>query len=131
MKKLKFGHYYIIFFVTLFTILGIRGYLIQEKIKNDGKDIIVKFIKKKSKPKTTHFYFGYYFKGKYIETLSSGIKYSILNSEEETNLINNLEINAFYEAKFNENYPESIIVNPSKKITDTLKIKLEGFEFTQ
>ena len=64
---------------------------------------------------------------KYIETLRSGIKYSILNSEEETKLIDSLEINSFYKAKFNEKYPESIIVNPSFKISDTVEIKLAGF----
>ncbi|HBD25843.1 hypothetical protein [Flavobacterium sp.] len=128
MKKMKFGYYYIIFCVILFSGLGIRGYIIQNKIKNEGKYIIAKFIKKENRPKTTHFYFAYYHKGKYTETLGTGIKYSILNSEEETRLINNLEINSFYKAKLHEDYPESIIVNPSKKVIDTLEIKLAGFE---
>ncbi|HBI02117.1 hypothetical protein, partial [uncultured Flavobacterium sp.] len=94
-------------------------------------DIIAKFIKKERIPKTTHFYFGYYYNGKYFETLRTGIKYSITNSDEETKLIDNLELNSFYIAKFNENYPESIIVNPSMKITDTLLIKSSGFSFDE
>ena len=131
MKKLKFSHYYIAFFVILFSILSIRGCFIQKEIKNKGKYIIAKYIKKERKPKTTHFYFAYFHNGKYTETLRSGISHSILNSDKETNLINNLEINSFYQAKFNENYPESIIVNPAKKIVDTLKIKSEGFQINK
>ena len=103
----------------------------KNKIKNEGKYIIAKFIKKENRPKTTHFYFAYYNEGKYTESLGTGIKYSILNSEEETRLINNLEINSFYKAKLHEDYPESIIVNPSKKVIDTLEIKLAGFEINE
>lgn len=128
MKKLNYGHYLIMFFIVLITFFGIRGCVIQEEIKYEGKNIIVKFIKKERKPKTTHFYFGYYYNGQYFETLCSEIKYSVLNSEEETKLIDSLEVNSFYKAKFNEKYPESIIVDPSKKITDTVGIKLAGFK---
>lgn len=130
-KKLKFGHYYVIIFVTVFTILVIRGCIIQNQIKTQGKEIVVKYIRKKTQPKTTNFYFGYFYNGKYRETSGSGIKYSILNSEKETELINNLEIGGFYYAKLDNEYPESIIVDPSKKVTDLNVIQHAGFKIEE
>lgn len=99
----------------------------QNEIKNIGKDIVVKFVKKKRFPKTTYFYFSYSVKDSLITTSASGIKYDIFNSDKETESIDNLEINSYYLAKFNPKYPNDIIVNPDKKITDTLEIKKYGF----
>ncbi len=127
MKKLKFGHYYVIIFILLLGFLHFRGVGIQNEIKNIGKDIVVKFVKKKRFPKTTDFYFSYYVKDSLITTSASGIKYDIFNSDNETESIDNLEINSYYSAKFNPKYPNDIIVNPFKKITDTLEIKKYGF----
>lgn len=127
MKNLKFGHYYIISFILLFVFLHFRGVTIQNEIKNLGKDIVVKYVKKKSYPKTTDFYFSYYVDDSLYTTSGSGIKYDILNSDEETQSIDNLKIKSYYLAKFNPKYPDIIIVNPDEKITDTLEIRKYGF----
>jgi hypothetical protein len=126
-KKLKFGHYYIICFILIFGFLHFRGVNIQNQIKDNGKDIVAKFVKKKRYPKTTDFYFSYYVKDSLYTTTGSGINYSILNSDKETKSIDDLEINSFYLAKFNPKYPDIIIVNPDEKITDTLEIRKYGF----
>lgn len=131
MKKLKFGHYYLICFILLFGFLHFRDVIIQNQIKDKGKDIIAKFVKKKSYPKTTDFYFSYYVNDTLITTTGSGVKYDIFNSDKETQSINNLEINSYYLAKFNPKYPENIIVNPDEKITDTLEIRKYGFSINE
>ena len=127
MKNLKLGHYFIISLIVLFGFLHFRGVRIQNEIKNLGKDIVVKYVKKKSYPKTTNFYFSYYVDDSLYTTSGSGIKYDILNSDKETQSINNLKIKSYYLAKFNPKYPNSIIVNPNKQITDTLEIVKFGF----
>ena len=126
MRKFNAGHFFA-FFLIIIVFLHFRGVGIQNEIEKDGKDIVVKFVKKKSYPKTTDFYFSYYFNDSLITTSGSGIKYDILNTKEETESINRLEINSYYLAKFNPKYPKNIIVNPNKKITDTLEIKKYGF----
>lgn len=131
MKNFKFGHYFLLFFIILFGSLHIRGVLIQNKIKTLGKDIVVKYVKKERFPKTTDFYFSYYVNDTLITTSGSGIKYSILNSDRETQSIDNLEINSFYLAKFNSDYPNTIIVDPDSRITDTLEIEKFGFSVLQ
>lgn len=131
MKNLKFEHYFIIFLILLFGLLHFRGVRIQNEIKNLGKDIVVKYVKKKSCPKTTDFYFSYYLDDSLYTTAGSGIKYDILNSDEETRSIDNLKIKSYYLAKFNPKYPNSIIVNPNKQITDTLVIEKFGFNMKE
>lgn len=131
MKNFKFGHYFLVFFIILFGSLHIRGVRIQNKIKTLGKDIVVKYVKKERFPKTTDFYFSYYLNDTLITTSGSGIKYSILNSDKETQSIDNLKINSFYLAKFNSNYPKTIIVDPDSRITDTLEIEKFGFQISK
>ncbi|MGL2986189.1 hypothetical protein ACSVH5_01210 [Flavobacterium sp. RSSA_27] len=127
MKNLKFGHFYIIASILFFGFFHFRGVRIQNEIKNHGKDIVVKYVKKKSYPKTTDFYFTYYVDDSLYTTSGSGIKYDILNSDAETQSINNLKNKSYYSAKFNPKYPNNIIVNPYKQITDTVEIEKFGF----
>jgi hypothetical protein len=127
-KKLKFGHYYGIIFSLLFLFILIRSCVIENSVENSKTEIITKFIKIEKSIKTTSFYFGYYYKGKYIETSASGINYSMFNSEKETEMIDSLKINHFYSAKFNPKYLKNIIVNPSKEIKDSTEIRNAGFE---
>ena len=68
------------------------------------------------------------FYGQRITTAKSGIKYSILNTEIETNAIRNLKLNGFYLANFDVNYSDLIIFNLLKKITDTTAILKAGFK---
>ncbi|PXY38895.1 hypothetical protein DMB65_20770 [Flavobacterium cheongpyeongense] len=131
MKNLKFGHYYLLFLIVLFGFLHIRGVRIQNNIKKNGKDIVVKFVKKKSYPKTTDFYFSYYINDSLYTTTGSGIKYDIFNSEKETQAINDLKIGVYYLARFNQKYPNIIIVNPNKRIVDTLEIEKFGFNMKE
>ncbi len=126
-RKLKFGHYYMILFSLLIIFGAINGFIVDNRIENDGTTIVAKFIRKESLPKTTHFYFGYYHAEKYYETTASGIKHSMFDSKEETRLINDLKLNHLYTAKFNPNYLKRIIVNPSKEILDSAAIKKAGF----
>lgn len=126
--KLKFGHYYVLIFSSLFCFILIRSCVIENNIKNSKTEIIAKFVKIEKSTKTTAFYFGYYYKGRYIETCGSGINYSIFNSDKETVLIDSLKINHFYIAKFNSNHLNNIIVNPSKEIKDSTKIRKAGFD---
>ena len=126
--KLKFGHYYVLIFVSLLCFVLIRSCVIKNNLENSKTEIIAKFVKIEKSTKTTAFYFGYYYKGKYYETCGSGINYSMFNSEKETNLIDNLKINHFYIAKFNPNHLKNIIVNPSKEIKDSTEIRNAGFD---
>lgn len=125
--KLKFGHYYGLIFCSLFCFILIRSCVIESDLKNSKTEIIAKFVKIEKSTKTTSFYFGYYYKGKYIETCGSGISYSMFNSDKETDLIDSLKVNHFYLAKFNQNHLKNIIVDPSKEIKDSTKIRNEGF----
>ncbi len=127
MKKLKFGHYYVIIFVSLLCFLLIRGCVIENDIQKSNIKVIAKFIKIEKSAKTTSFYFGFYYKEKYIETSASGVKHSMFNSREETDLVNNLKINHFYLAKFNPEHPKNIIVEKTEEVKDSLKIKDAGF----
>jgi hypothetical protein len=126
-RNLKFGHYFVIVSVLLISFFVMQHYIIQDSIKSEYKEIVVKYIRKKSLPKRTNFYFGYYYDGNYYETTRVGIKYSIFNSNEETKLIDSLKLGRFYLAKFNNEYPRSIIVNPSSEVTDYGEISLAGF----
>jgi|JI6StandDraft_1071083.scaffolds.fasta_scaffold431134_1 hypothetical protein len=126
--KLKFGHYYGLIFGSLFCFLLIRSCVIESNVENSKTEIIAKFVKIEKSTKTTAFYFGYYYKGKYIETCGSGINYSMFNSDKETDLIDSLKINHFYLAKFNQDHLKNIIVNPSKEIKDSTKIRNAGFD---
>lgn len=131
MKNFKFRHYFLLSFIVLIGSLHFRGVLIQNRIKNLGKNIVVKYVRKERYPKTTDFYFSYYVNDTLITTCSSGVKYSIANSDKETQSIDNLEINSFYLAKFNSDYPNTIIVDPDSPITDTLEIEKFGFEISK
>ena len=126
--KLKFGHYYALIFSSFICFLIIRSCVVENDIENSNIEIVAKFVKKEKSNKTTSFYFGYYYRGKYIETNASGINYSIFNSDKETELIDSLKIDHFYSAKFNPSHLENIIVNPSKEIKDSTRIKNAGFD---
>ena len=78
-------------------------------------------------PKRTYFYFTYFVNGKKITTANSSIHYSILNSEAETEIIDNLKINHFYLARYVPKDPDKIIVNPLKEVTNTVAILKAGF----
>jgi hypothetical protein len=120
-------HLILIVGILLLIYLSIKSVYIRNEVRSDGNPIIAKFTLKDVLPKTTTFYFTYYFKGQKVTTGNSGIKYSILNSEKETTAITNLKLNAFYLANFDANYPNVIIVNPLKQITDTTAILKAGF----
>lgn len=128
-RRLKFGHYYTIVFVSLFCFIVIRNCVIEKDIEKSKTEIVVKFVKKEKSIKTTSFYFGFFHQGKYFETSASGINYSMFNSDQETELIDSLKIDHFYLAKFDSNHTKNIIVNPSAEVTDSIKITNAGFEY--
>jgi hypothetical protein len=130
-RKLNLGHYLIIVVGSLIIIGSIRGCVIQNDIENNGNEIVVKFIRKDRLPKTTNFYFGYYYAGKYYETSASGVQHSIINSEKETADIDSLKRNHFYSAKFKSDDLKNIIVNPSKEISDSVLIRKAGFSLKE
>ena len=127
--KLKFGHYYGIIFVSFLCFIFIRSYVIEKDIEKSKTEIVAKFVRKDKSVKTTAFYFGFYYQGKYFETCGSGISYSMFNSNKETNMIDSLKINHYYYAKFDPIHKDNIIVNPSEEITDSTKITNAGFEY--
>jgi hypothetical protein len=123
----KFIHLIMSLIALLLIYLSIRSVYIRNQVRTNGNQIIAKFTSKDVLPKTTTFYFTYILNGQKITTAKSGIKYSILNSEIETNAIRKLELNGFYLANFDVNYPDVIIVNPLEKIIDTTAILKAGF----
>jgi hypothetical protein len=125
--KNTFSKYFVIIFVSVLTLIQLRSCLLNDEIKKNGTNIVVKFTLKDDLPKRTYFYFTYYVNGKKITTANSGIQYSILNSDTETEIIDNLKINHFYLAKYVPKDPDKIIVNPSKEVTDTSAILQAGF----
>lgn len=116
----------VIIIIILSTFIA-RDFYIKNEVKKSNKTIITKFTLKDKLPKTTSFYFTYFIDSQKNFTSNSGIKYSIFNSKSETNIIDNLEINGFYLAKYNPNHPNTIIVDPTKQITDTVAILQAGF----
>ncbi|MDN3673046.1 hypothetical protein QWY99_08300 [Flavobacterium branchiarum] len=130
MKKrinLNTGHLILLIVIFFIFYFCLKDIFKKNEIENNGKEIVVKFTSKEILPKTTNFYFTYFIDGKKIKSANSGINYSVLNSENETNNINDLEINTFYLAKSIPKYPNTIIVNLQKKVTDTLVILNAGF----
>lgn len=121
------GFYLISFLLVLFILIQVRSCIIDKKIEESHEQIIVKFTSKERSPKITNFYFTYYVDGKKIISANSGINYSILNSKQQNELINNLKLNSFYLADFSKQYPNSIKVNLEKKIKDTVAILNAGF----
>lgn len=113
--------------IILLIILIIKSIYSDIKIDKEGKSIVVKLINIKKGPKTTGFYFSYYSNNKKITTSNCGIDKSIFNSKKETEIINDLEIGAFYIAKYLLENPEQIKVDPNYKITDTIAILKAGF----
>ena len=107
----------------------IRSCVIENDIEKSKTEIVAKFVRKEKSIKTTAFYFGFYYKGKYIETCGSGISYSMLNSDKETELIDSLKIDHFYLAKFDPRHKKNIIVNPSAEVKDSTEISNAGFEY--
>jgi hypothetical protein len=126
MKK-KIRTYIIIIIFTALAFIQLRSCNLNDEIKKYGSDIVVKFTTKNVLPKKTTFYFTYFINGKKIITANSGIRYSILNSDEETKIIDNLEINSFYLAKYVTYQKDKIIVDATKKVTDTVVILKAGF----
>lgn len=100
---------------------------IKKEIKKSKKTLVAKYILKDKSPKITSFYFTYFINGTKHKTANSGINISPENSEFETNAINNLKLNCFYLANFDENHPNIIIINPSKQVTDASLIFKAGF----
>ena len=131
LKKSNPGKFIITFMMIFFVFIYIRNSRIQNDILTNGKNVVVKFVKIKSYPKTTDFYFSYYINDSLLTTSGSGIKYDIFNSEKETQAINDLKIGAYYLARFNPKYPNIIIVNPNKRIVDTLEIEKFGFNMKE
>ncbi|OAZ04126.1 hypothetical protein [Flavobacterium succinicans] len=127
MKKLKFGHYYLIFFVAFLVFIQLRHLYIQNEINKDGKYIVVKFISRIEKRKTIDFNFSFYLNGKLDTTNASGITRDILTSKAKEKIIDSLKVNSYYFAKWNQKHPEILIVNPEKQVTDSMLIKQFGF----
>ncbi|WP_396171141.1 hypothetical protein [Flavobacterium sp.] len=113
--------------ITILSIFIARDFYIKSEIKKSNKFTIAKFTLKKRLPKTTNFYFTYFINGEKTVTANSGVDYSILNSEAETEIIDNLKINHFYLARYVPKDPDKIIVNPLKEVTDTVAILQAGF----
>jgi hypothetical protein len=112
--------------IILITLV-FKDFYIKNEVKELNMFTIAKFTSKVDLPKRTNFYFTYVSFGVKITTAKSGIKYFILNSEEETKIIDSLKINCFYLAKYNPKYPQTIIVDPLKQVTDTKEILKAGF----
>jgi|694.fasta_scaffold48370_6 hypothetical protein len=129
MKKIKFdwGHLILIFVTFVIAFLIVKDFCVKRNIEKSNSFIIAKFESKIRFPKTTDFNFTYFINGKKYTTSNTGIKYSILNSSKEKKLIDSLKINCFYLAKLNKDYPNIIIVDPTKKITDISTITKAGF----
>ena len=126
-KKLNFGHYFVSTILFIIGFFCIKDIYIKNQISKNGITIIAKFTSKEKKRKTTNFYFTYFIDNKKYSTPNSGVNYSILNSEKETQAIDSLKLDCFYLAKYLPKYPKIIIVNPSAEIKDSIKIKLAGF----
>jgi hypothetical protein len=125
----KFIKNNVVFLIISFILitLVLRDFYIKNEVNELNKFTIAKFTLKNDLPKRTNFYFTYILNGVKITTAKSGINYSILNSERETKIIDNLQINYFYLAKYNPEHPQTIIVDPLKRITDTTEILKAGF----
>jgi hypothetical protein len=123
----KFNKYFTIIFLIVIILIQLKSSLLNDEIEKYGRSIIVKFTSKDILPKTTNFYFTYNINGKKIVTANSGIHYSILNTETETMVIDNLLINCFYLAKYIPREPDKIIVDPTIRVTDTIAILKAGF----
>lgn len=127
MSKRNIYLYFISSLLVLILLIQIRSYIIAKKIEESSEQIVVKFTSKERKPKITNFYFTYYVDGKKVVSANSGINFSILNSKQQNELINNLKLNSFYKADFSKEYPNSIKVNIREKVTDTVAILKGGF----
>lgn len=125
--KLNKGHFVLLIAVFAILYLCLKDIFIKNEIEKNGKEIVVKFTSKVKLPKTTNFYFTYFINGKKINSANSGITYDVSDSKEETKNINNLKINTFYLAKSIAKYPDVIIVNSLKPVTDTTLILKAGF----
>lgn len=102
-------------------IFIIRDFYIKNETKNNGIEIIVRHDSIKKFPKTTNYYFSYFFDEKKISTCNSGLKKLF-----EPNRITVIP-NKFYWAKFNPKHPDVIIVDQNKEVTDTTLILQYGF----
>ena len=111
----------------ILLVLICKDFWFKNQVSENGKIIVVKFTKKEELPKTTNFYFSYYLNDSLIVTSNSGINYSMLNSENETKIIDSLKLNAYYFAKHISKYPNIIIVNPKARTTNIDLIKKSGF----
>jgi hypothetical protein len=127
-KKSKFGKYFVLTVSAVILFLCIRDIYVKNQISNNGKTIIAKFVSKERKPKTTNFYFTYFINNKKYTSANSGISYSIFNSEMETQTIDSLKLNSFYEAKYLPDNPNVIIVDATKEVKDNIEIKKASFE---
>lgn len=112
--------------ISLITV-QIRSYIVKNNIKKSENFIIARLTSTIRYPKSTDFNFTYIIDGKLITTANGGVDFDILNSDEETRLIKNLKVNSFYLAKFNPKYPNIIIVDKEKQVTDTVAILKAGF----
>ena len=127
-KKSNFGKYFTLTSMIIIGFFCFRDFYIKNQISKYGITTIAQFTSKDRKPKTTNFYFKYFINNKELSTSNSGIDYSILNSQKETQIIDSLKLNGFYKAKYLPEYPNIIIVNPYKKVEDSIEIKKAGFQ---
>lgn len=124
-EKFKFDARFF-FILTVFSIiifLCLKDIYIKSIVGRSNDYIIAKFILKEESPKLTGFHFVYHYNNKKVTVTNSGINDANLDKI----IIDNLKINSFYLAKFDPRYPHIIIVNPTKHVTDTLKILKAGF----
>jgi hypothetical protein len=115
-----------IFLLVILICIGyfcMKDIYIKSIVGKSNLYIITKFIRKNDLPKTTTFYFDYYFNNAKVTVTNSGINDSHLDIK----IIDNMKINCFYLAKFEPKYPNVIIVNPEKQVTDTTEILKAGF----
>ena len=128
--KLSFGHFLLILFIGAIIFIQVRHNYIQNEIKINGKYIVAKFISKVENRKSTDYNFSYYINGKLDTTYATGLhkNHYIASAAREIEFKGDLKIGSYYFAKFNPKYPERIIVNPEKIITDSILIRKFGFE---
>ena len=128
--KTKLNAGQILVLVVTISLLGLifRDLWLKNKVRENGENIIVQYIKNEKLPKTTNFYFSYYLNDSLIITSNCGIKYSMFNSENETKTIDGLKLNCYYFAKHISKYPNIIIVNPKTQITNINMINKAGFK---
>ena len=106
----------VIIFIIIVALYAVYSKNKRDRIKQDGNNLIAKFIFIKKYVKSSDYFFNFYFKG--IEKKCS-----------VTVVPNNFSknIGKFYYVKYLPKYPDLIIVNFNEEITDTKAILEAGF----